>query len=78
MNNTVEQGYLFLKRASGPSFVYRDNPLKLVCRLTCYFCCAAGYMELPDVFRLGFITALANTLIWGVVGTIWWKFLGLY
>ncbi|KAK3133588.1 hypothetical protein QOZ80_6AG0538370 [Eleusine coracana subsp. coracana] len=38
----------------------------------------AGYVELPDVFRIGFITALINTLIWGVVGTIWWKFLGLY
>ncbi|CAN6218021.1 unnamed protein product [Urochloa humidicola] len=38
----------------------------------------AGYLELPDVFRLGFVTALVNTLIWGVVGTIWWKFLGLY
>ncbi|KAJ1290050.1 hypothetical protein BS78_02G212400 [Paspalum vaginatum] len=38
----------------------------------------AGYLELPDVFRLGFISALANALIWGVVGTIWWKFLGLY
>ncbi|KAJ1290048.1 hypothetical protein BS78_02G212200 [Paspalum vaginatum] len=38
----------------------------------------AGYLELPDVFRLGFITALFNAFIWGVVGTIWWKFLGLY
>ncbi|CAN6211001.1 unnamed protein product [Urochloa humidicola] len=38
----------------------------------------AGYIELPDVFRVGFVTALVNILIWGVVGTIWWKFLGLY
>ncbi|KAI4963402.1 hypothetical protein ZWY2020_014144 [Hordeum vulgare] len=38
----------------------------------------AGYLELPDIFRLGFITALINALIWGVVGTFWWKFLGLY
>ncbi|WVZ65274.1 hypothetical protein U9M48_014669 [Paspalum notatum var. saurae] len=38
----------------------------------------AGYLDLPDVFRLGFITALFNAVIWGVVGTIWWKFLGLY
>ncbi|KAL4196455.1 hypothetical protein AMTRI_Chr04g183270 [Amborella trichopoda] len=38
----------------------------------------AGYVELPDVFRLGFITAMFNVLIWGVVGTFWWKFLGLY
>ncbi|KAM3275910.1 hypothetical protein ACQJBY_044353 [Aegilops geniculata] len=38
----------------------------------------AGYLELPDIFRLGFVTALINALIWGVVGTFWWKFLGLY
>ncbi|KAK1287482.1 hypothetical protein QJS10_CPB19g01373 [Acorus calamus] len=38
----------------------------------------AGYVELPDVFRIGFITAMVNALIWGVVGTFWWKFLGLY
>ncbi|WOK96241.1 dicarboxylate transporter 2.1, chloroplastic-like isoform X2 [Canna indica] len=38
----------------------------------------AGYLELPDVFRMGFVSALTNVLIWGVVGTFWWKFLGLY
>ncbi|CAN6466904.1 unnamed protein product [Victoria cruziana] len=38
----------------------------------------AGYVELPDVFRLGFITAVVNAVIWGTVGTLWWKFLGLY
>ncbi|KAJ0981417.1 hypothetical protein J5N97_009672 [Dioscorea zingiberensis] len=38
----------------------------------------AGYIELPDVFKFGFTTALINALIWGVVGTFWWKFLGLY
>ncbi|KAL6844664.1 hypothetical protein ACP4OV_025323 [Aristida adscensionis] len=38
----------------------------------------AGYFDLPDVFRLGLITACVNALIWGVVGTLWWKFLGLY
>ncbi|CAM0951785.1 unnamed protein product [Alopecurus aequalis] len=38
----------------------------------------AGYLELPDIFKLGFVTALINALIWGVVGTFWWKFLGLY
>ncbi|XP_006660729.2 dicarboxylate transporter 2.1, chloroplastic-like [Oryza brachyantha] len=38
----------------------------------------AGYLELPDVFRMGFVTALINVLIWGVVGTFWWKLLGLY
>ncbi|KAF3791976.1 Dicarboxylate transporter 2-1 [Nymphaea thermarum] len=38
----------------------------------------AGYVELPDVFRVGFITAVINAVIWGTVGTFWWKFLGLY
>ncbi|XP_073011327.1 dicarboxylate transporter 2.1, chloroplastic-like [Typha latifolia] len=38
----------------------------------------AGYVDLPDIFKLGFITALINAVIWGVVGSIWWKFLGLY
>ncbi|XP_002525819.3 dicarboxylate transporter 2.1, chloroplastic [Ricinus communis] len=38
----------------------------------------AGYVDLPDVFKMGFVVALINAVIWGVVGTFWWKFLGLY
>ncbi|KAK2662918.1 hypothetical protein Ddye_001492 [Dipteronia dyeriana] len=38
----------------------------------------AGYVDLPDVFKIGFVMALINAIIWGVVGTFWWKFLGLY
>ncbi|KAF5444196.1 hypothetical protein F2P56_036690 [Juglans regia] len=38
----------------------------------------AGYVDLPDVFKMGFIMALTNATIWGVVGGFWWKFLGLY
>ncbi|KAG8368635.1 hypothetical protein BUALT_Bualt15G0066100 [Buddleja alternifolia] len=38
----------------------------------------AGYVDLPDVFKYGFIMALVNAAIWGVIGTFWWKFLGLY
>uniref|UniRef100_A0A804LSJ5 Dicarboxylate transporter 2.1, chloroplastic n=1 Tax=Zea mays TaxID=4577 RepID=A0A804LSJ5_MAIZE len=38
----------------------------------------AGYVDLPDVFKLGFITAAINAVIWGVAGALWWKFLGLY
>ncbi|EEF36513.1 2-oxoglutarate/malate translocator, chloroplast precursor, putative [Ricinus communis] len=38
----------------------------------------AGYVDLPDVFKMGFVIALINAVIWGVVGTFWWKFLGLY
>ncbi|KAH7865355.1 hypothetical protein Vadar_005561 [Vaccinium darrowii] len=38
----------------------------------------AGYVDLPDLFKLGFVMALVNAIIWGTVGTFWWKFLGLY
>ncbi|KAL2490972.1 Dicarboxylate transporter 2.1 [Abeliophyllum distichum] len=38
----------------------------------------AGYVDLPDIFKYGFIMAVVNAVIWGVVGTFWWKFLGLY
>lgn len=38
----------------------------------------AGYMDLQDVFKFGFIMGGVNLVIWGVVGTFWWKFLGLY
>lgn len=45
----------------------------------CFFALfqTAGYVDLPDVFRIGFIMALVNGVIWGVVGSFWWKFLGL-
>lgn len=38
----------------------------------------AGFVDLPDIFKLGFVMALVNAGIWGVVGTLWWKFLGLW
>nr|GMD04791.1 dicarboxylate transporter 2.1, chloroplastic-like [Ipomoea batatas] len=38
----------------------------------------AGYVDLPDVFKYGFVMAVVNAVIWGGVGTLWWKFLGLY
>ncbi|KAI4296403.1 hypothetical protein L6164_036364 [Bauhinia variegata] len=38
----------------------------------------AGYVELPDIFKMGLVMALINVTIWGVVGSFWWKFLGLY
>ncbi|KAL3515512.1 hypothetical protein ACH5RR_022414 [Cinchona calisaya] len=38
----------------------------------------AGYLDLPDVFKFGFIMAFMNACIWGVVGTFWWKLLGLF
>ncbi|KAF9610629.1 hypothetical protein IFM89_023704 [Coptis chinensis] len=39
---------------------------------------AAGYVDVPNCFRLGFIMAIINAVIWGGVGTLWWKFLGLF
>jgi di/tricarboxylate transporter len=41
-------------------------------------CLSAGFVDLPDVFRLGAIFAVWNVFIWTVVGGVWWKFLGLY
>ncbi|GAB4853241.1 cytochrome P450-dit2 [Ancistrocladus abbreviatus] len=38
----------------------------------------AGYVDLPDVFKLGFMMALINVIIWAAVGGFWWKILGLY
>ncbi|XP_040966085.1 dicarboxylate transporter 2.1, chloroplastic isoform X3 [Gossypium hirsutum] len=38
----------------------------------------AGYIELPDVFKMGFVMAIVNAIVWGGVGTLWWKFLGIY
>ncbi|CAK9163288.1 unnamed protein product [Ilex paraguariensis] len=38
----------------------------------------AGYVELPDVFKLGIVMALINIVIWALVGALWWKILGLY
>lgn len=38
----------------------------------------AGYVDLPDLFKMGFVMALVNAIIWGTVGTFWWKFLGIY
>ncbi|PWA90111.1 sodium/sulfate symporter [Artemisia annua] len=37
-----------------------------------------GYVDLPDIFRIGFIMACINCTIWAIVGGFWWKFLGLY
>lgn len=38
----------------------------------------AGYVSLASVFKFGALMAVVNTLIWGVVGSLWWKFIGLY
>ncbi|KAI3978599.1 hypothetical protein MKX01_015774 [Papaver californicum] len=38
----------------------------------------AGYVDLPDIFKIGAVMAVINAIIWGGVGSVWWKFLGLY
>ncbi|KAL1336216.1 hypothetical protein HN51_030618 [Arachis hypogaea] len=38
----------------------------------------AGYIDLPDIFKMGFVMFVINAIIWGGVGAFWWKFLGLY
>ena len=38
----------------------------------------AGYTDLPTTFRMGGICAVLNLAVWGIVGSIWWKIIGLY
>jgi len=38
----------------------------------------AGYVELPDWWRLGFIVSVINIVIWLGIGGLWWKILGLW
>ncbi|XP_052195593.1 dicarboxylate transporter 2.1, chloroplastic-like [Diospyros lotus] len=37
-----------------------------------------GFVKLRAVFRVGILMALINVVIWILVGTPWWKILGLY
>ncbi|KAJ0693108.1 putative solute carrier family 13 [Helianthus annuus] len=38
----------------------------------------AGYIKLQDVFKFGVLMAIINLTIWGLIGALWWKILGLY
>ena len=38
----------------------------------------SGYLELKDVFKFGALFSVVNLLIWGGVGSLWWKAIGLY
>jgi DASS family divalent anion:Na+ symporter len=38
----------------------------------------AGYVEIGDWWRLGFIVSLVNIAVWLGVGGLWWKILGLW
>ena len=39
---------------------------------------ASGHLELATLWKQGLYCAVANFLIWGVAGAIWWKAIGLY
>ncbi|KAJ4871726.1 hypothetical protein Rs2_46623 [Raphanus sativus] len=60
----------FNNNLSGALAHYSSGPAAL------YY--GAGYVDLKDMFRLGFVMALLQAVIWGCVGSLWWKFLGLY
>lgn len=38
----------------------------------------AGYVDQATWWRLGFIISVVNLVIWGVLGTAWWKLIGLW
>lgn len=38
----------------------------------------AGYVEQGTWWRLGFTISLINIAIWGIIGTAWWRLLGLW
>jgi len=38
----------------------------------------AGYVDVSDWWRVGFVVSLANLLIWLGAGSLWWRFLGLW
>ncbi len=38
----------------------------------------AGFVPLKEWWRVGFIFSMVNIVIWLGVGSIWWKFIGLY
>ena len=38
----------------------------------------SGYYDMGTTFKVGGILGVCNLLIWGIVGGIWWKIIGLY
>lgn len=39
---------------------------------------AGGYMDQGTWWRIGFMVLLVNLIIWGTIGPVWWKVLGLW
>ena len=38
----------------------------------------AGYVRQGDWWRIGFLISMLNLIIWLVLGTWWWKLIGLW
>ena len=38
----------------------------------------SGYVTQKEWWKLGFIITVINLLIWSIIGSVWWKFLGLW
>lgn len=39
---------------------------------------SAGYLDIKDWWKAGFLVSLLNIAIWGTIGLAWWKFLGYW
>ena len=38
----------------------------------------AGYVNIKDWWKIGFIVSVINIIIWSTAGLFWWKFLGYW
>jgi DASS family divalent anion:Na+ symporter len=38
----------------------------------------AGYLNLKEVFKYGAIFGFGNFVIWLLVGSVWWRVIGLF
>lgn len=38
----------------------------------------SNFVRIGDWWKLGFLISIANILIWGIVGTLWWKLIGVF
>jgi DASS family divalent anion:Na+ symporter len=39
---------------------------------------AQGYVPFAQWWRVGFVVALANLLVWSTIGFGWWKLIGIW
>ena len=43
-----------------------------------YLPCPAGYLTLKEVFGYGALMAVVNLALWALLGSVWWKVIGLF